>query len=200
MAAAPPDALRGAPPPRPTPSNKLQYFKALGPPFKALLCVPPTPRGAPVIGPNCASVDQGRTGHFERVAGAWPGRGSLGADLVGDVLDPLGRSLAAPVLPSIVPSGSSPAGMPLSSPCAPDVAMVEEVVRRIAWGGDRRAGVARIELGGAHLGTAIVVRGSGREVALSIELGLGVNAGALPERLVARLKARGLAVTELEVR
>ncbi len=85
-------------------------------------------------------------------------------------------------------------------PCAPEVAVLEEVVRRIAWGGDRRAGVARIELGGVHLGTAIVVRGSGREVSLSIELGQGIDAGELPERLVARLEARGLRVTELELR
>jgi hypothetical protein len=81
-----------------------------------------------------------------------------------------------------------------------EIAVLEEVVRRISWGGDRRSGVARIELGGAHQGTAILVRGAGREVALSIELGQGDDAGALPERLVARLRARGLAVTELEVR
>lgn len=124
--------------------------------------------------------------------------------LIGDVLDPLCRSLAAPVLvsglPTAPPNGSSPAGMPVASASVADIAVIEEVVRRIAWGGDRRAGVARIELGGAHLGTAIVVRGSGREVSLSIELGQGFEASALPERLVARLRARGLAVTELEIR
>jgi hypothetical protein len=44
------------------------------------------------------------------------------------------------------------------------------------------------------------VRGAGREVSLSIELARGADVGALPERLVARLRARGLAVTEVEVR
>jgi hypothetical protein len=80
-----------------------------------------------------------------------------------------------------------------------ELAAVEEAVQRVAWGGDRRAGVARIELGGAHLGTAIVVRGAGRSVALSIELGSGSDRSSLPERLVERLEARGLAVTSVEV-
>jgi hypothetical protein len=80
------------------------------------------------------------------------------------------------------------------------VVALEEVVRRVAWGGDRRSGVARLELGGAHLGTAIVVRGAGREVALSIELARGSDAGTLPARLLERLRARGLEVTDVEVR
>jgi hypothetical protein len=77
---------------------------------------------------------------------------------------------------------------------------VEEAVRRIAWGGDRRRGVARIELGGEHLGTAVVVRGEGREISVCIELGHGRDAGSLPERLAERLRARGLSLLDLEVR
>ena len=77
---------------------------------------------------------------------------------------------------------------------------LEEAVRSIAWGGDRRRGVARIELGGEHLGTTLVVQGEGREVSLSIELAPGRDAGSLPERLTARLRARGLSLRDVEVR
>ncbi len=76
----------------------------------------------------------------------------------------------------------------------------EEAVRRVAWGGDRRRGVARIELGGEYAGTSIVVRGEGRDVALRVEVARGCDARDLPARLVERLEARGLCVTELEVR
>jgi hypothetical protein len=100
------------------------------------------------------------------------------------------------------------AGVPWSSPSAaqPLVAApgavaitLEDAVRRVAWGGDRRRGVARIELGGEYEGTAIVVRGEGREVALRVELPSGAALRGLPERLVERLEARGLRVVELEV-
>jgi hypothetical protein len=80
------------------------------------------------------------------------------------------------------------------------LAGVEEAVRRIAWGGDRRRGVARIELGGEHLGTTVVVQGEGREVSLSIELAPGRDAGSLPERLAERLRARGLSLRDVDVR
>jgi hypothetical protein len=76
----------------------------------------------------------------------------------------------------------------------------EEAVRRVAWGGDRRRGVARIELGGKYAGTSIVVRGDGRDLAVRVEVARGSDAGDLPARLVERLEARGLRVIELEVR
>lgn len=103
-------------------------------------------------------------------------------------------------MPAAGPSVAAPDGFAVHAPSLADLAAVEEVVRRVAWGGDRRSGVARIELGGAHLGTAIVVRGTGREVSLSIEVGRGSDVGELPARLLERLRARGLDVTELEVR
>lgn len=83
---------------------------------------------------------------------------------------------------------------------ASEVVLIEEVVRRISWGGDRRRGAARIELGGALTGTTIVVHGEGREVALDIELAPGAEAGSLPARLAARLAARGLEVRSVDVR
>lgn len=109
-------------------------------------------------------------------------------------LDPLARSLAVPsvTLGSAVPAASG------VLPGAADVTAIEEAVRRVSWGGDRRRGVARIELGGEYAGTAIVIRGEGRDVALRVEVPRGADARDLPERLVERLEARGLRVTELE--
>ncbi len=113
----------------------------------------------------------------------------------GGALDPLARSLAVPnvTIGSAMPAASgTPAG-------AADVSAIEEAVRRVSWGGDRRRGVARIELGGEYAGTAIVIRGEGRDVALRVEVPRGAEARDLPERLVERLEARGLRVTELEI-
>jgi hypothetical protein len=79
-------------------------------------------------------------------------------------------------------------------------ALIAEVVRRVAWGGDRRRGVARLELGGALAGTCITVEGEGREVSLDIVLGPGQELGELPARLAARFAARGITLRSFEVR
>jgi hypothetical protein len=81
-----------------------------------------------------------------------------------------------------------------------ETALVQEVVRRVSWGGDRRRGVARIELDGAFSGTTIWVRGEGRSVELEVSFGRGLESDGLTDRLLRRLRARGLDVTELEVR
>jgi hypothetical protein len=113
-------------------------------------------------------------------------------------LDPLARSLAIPGIVAI--SAPAPVAAPQSQTlAAADLVAFEEAVRRVAWGGDRRRGVARIELGGEYAGTSITVRGEGREVALRVEVARGCDARDLPARLVERLEARGLRVTELEV-
>jgi hypothetical protein len=119
-----------------------------------------------------------------------------------DALDPLMRSLAGPFMAAVAPSL---APVPLA-PLAPvagaagasvvELAAIEDAVRRVAWGGDRRRGVARIELGGEHAGTSIVVHGEGRSVGLSVEYAAGVRAGELAERLLERLRARGLEVSQ----
>jgi hypothetical protein len=121
-------------------------------------------------------------------------RGSDDAALV----DPLARSLAVPSV--ALASPPAPNTMTTTNVAVNDLAAFEEAVRRVAWGGDRRRGVARIELGGEYAGTAIVVRGEGREVAVRVEVPRGSDARDLPARLVERLEARGLRVIELEVR
>jgi hypothetical protein len=67
----------------------------------------------------------------------------------------------------------------------------------VLWGGDRRRGVARIELDGDFAGTTIWIRGEGRALELDVTLGPGLEGSGLTERLIGRLRARGLAVTEL---
>lgn len=114
-------------------------------------------------------------------------------------LDPLTRSLATPgglVFPREATHRAE------VRPVAPSDVVVaralEEVVRRVSWGGDRRRGVARIELGGAQAGTAIVVTGEGRDISVRIETRPGVELGALPGRLAERLRARGLSLVSVE--
>ncbi|HEY3500349.1 MAG TPA: hypothetical protein VGK73_36910 [Polyangiaceae bacterium] len=79
-------------------------------------------------------------------------------------------------------------------------ALVEEVVRRVSWGGDRRRGVARIELGGAFEGTLITVEGEGREVSVELTLPRGSELDGLPGRIAERLSRRGLTLRSFEVR
>lgn len=202
MPEVPPNAVRaGAPPGAPASNNGL-YIKRLGLEFRSLVAGLRHPVRVVAGGPADISSVRLELGQLDALAG---GRRAPGGppELIGEVLDPLCRSLAAPLSPALVapsaPSLAAPGGSPAGAGSAAELAAVEEAVRRVAWGGDRRAGVARIELGGALVGTAVVVRGEGREVQLSIELGSGSDAGALPARLVERLRARGLAVTTVEV-
>lgn len=102
------------------------------------------------------------------------------------LIDPLELSLARPL--GISPR--DPSKLPTAATDAAAVAAIERVVERLSFGGDRRTGVARIELGGVWTGTVLVVRASGREVRL--ELAGGPEAAALAERLAARLRSRGL--------
>lgn len=130
-------------------------------------------------------------------SGRRPGAVAVQDDL-GSALDPLNRSLA---LPGLTPTGllHAPLAPPGTRVAGVDVAALEEAVRRVSWGGDARRGVARIELGGEYAGTAVVIRGEGRELSLRLELGRGADARGLTERLVARLTARGLRVTDVEI-
>jgi hypothetical protein len=77
-----------------------------------------------------------------------------------------------------------------------DLALCLEIVKRVQWGGDRRRGVARIELAG---GGVIVVSGEGREVTLDVALPDGAASDVF-SKLAERLEARGIAVRELTLR
>jgi hypothetical protein len=124
-----------------------------------------------------------------------------GGDLA-PVVDPMVLNLASAVPPAVSPSESSPqSAVPVMSGIGPfDTVLATELLQRVAWGGDRRRGVARLELGGELAGAVVVVRGEGREVTLELTLPANHDAKDLPERLSARLEARGLVVRELVVR
>jgi hypothetical protein len=187
---------------------KFHGFKGITVEFRALLgAVFPPPGGTrPAAGTNgahprpegdlSAAVPGWRV---TRRAGAAAGEGH------DEALDPLARSLAGPCLaaaPGVVPplaAAAAPAAGAVGTSIA-ELSAIEEAVRRVAWGGDRRRGVARIELGGEHTGSAIVVHGEGRSVALSLESVAGARTAELAERLLERLRARGLDVTGVDVR
>ncbi|HEY5374006.1 MAG TPA: hypothetical protein VIK01_09975 [Polyangiaceae bacterium] len=69
------------------------------------------------------------------------------------------------------------------------------LARRVAWGGDRRKGTARIELSeGALAGATLVVHTEQRSVSVEIELPDGSSAGqGLEQRILDRLAGRGFA-------
>ena len=182
-------------------TNKLKNPSTLQPKFAALLAATRLPPAA-LIG-HGAYFGQRATQRVEAGHGAIttvPPR-SLRARAHDDALalDPLARSLAVPGV-SLASSPAALAPTHATNLAASDLVAFEEAVRRVAWGGDRRRGVARIELGGQYAGTTIVVRGEGRDLAVRVEVARGSDAGDLPARLVERLEARGLRVIELEVR
>ncbi|HOU90080.1 MAG TPA: hypothetical protein PLU22_03495 [Polyangiaceae bacterium] len=73
-------------------------------------------------------------------------------------------------------------------------------VKRLAWGGDGRRGVARLELSAGSLaGAEIVVEVIGREVEVSIRSPFEAVEPDLVERLRARLGDRGLSLRSFDV-
>lgn len=78
--------------------------------------------------------------------------------------------------------------------------VLEQLVRAVAWSGDRRRGVARIELGGSSFGGAkLWIESHGNALRIELDAPAGVDASQLAARLTARLEARGLRVDELRV-
>jgi len=73
--------------------------------------------------------------------------------------------------------------------------LLSGLARRVAWGGDRRKGTARIELSeGALAGATLVVHAEQRSVSVEIELPDGSSAGqGLEQRILDRLAGRGFA-------
>jgi hypothetical protein len=112
------------------------------------------------------------------------------------LLDPWWGQFA--VHPGITPLVGAP-----SAPSAPAALPVREdlqqllsgMARRVAWGGDRRKGSARIELSeGALAGATLVVHTEQRSVSVEIELPGGARASnGLEQRLLERLEGRGFA-------
>jgi hypothetical protein len=127
----------------------------------------------------------------EAVSEAHPEAGKEG------LLDPLWCQMAA-AHPGITPAvvlaqpSSSAAALPLREDLQN---LLNGLARRVAWGGDRRKGSARIELSeGALAGATLVVHAEQRSVSVEIELPGGSNAGqGLQQRILDRLEGRGFA-------
>jgi hypothetical protein len=78
--------------------------------------------------------------------------------------------------------------------------VVTQLVRSIAWGGDRRRGTARLELGGRYAGAVVRVDASGDALSIELDVPPGVDGAELGARLGERLAARGLRVDSVVVR
>jgi len=111
-------------------------------------------------------------------------------------LDPLARSLAsqaAKTLPPAPPPASTVLPVEFEQ-------LMRELVRRAAWGGDRRRGTARIELGAGELaGATLLVEADRHDLRIDLELPAGVPAEPWRARLASRLSERGFSVRELHV-
>ncbi len=79
--------------------------------------------------------------------------------------------------------------------------MFPELVRRIAWSGDKRKGAVRLEVGtGALEGAALLIQGDDTgKVQVHMQVPAGVDPDALRARIASGLQARGLAVDEIDI-
>ncbi|MET0791237.1 MAG: hypothetical protein ABW061_06915 [Polyangiaceae bacterium] len=115
-------------------------------------------------------------------------------------LDPLSRQLAwghegvfaHPITPA-VGQPPAPAPAPSAQPPSADLQqLLNGLARRVAWGGDRRKGTARIELSeGALAGATLVVHTEHRSVSVELELPAGTGTQGWEARLTERLEGRG---------
>lgn len=89
-----------------------------------------------------------------------------------------------------------------SVPSRPSLELIApELLRAIAWGGDRRRGTARLELGGSrYAGATLQIEAAAHVVSVELEAPAGVDASELAERIEKRLRGRGLEVASLVVR
>ena len=127
-----------------------------------------------------------------------PASDTEGKTAQSQLLDPLWCQMACqlPIHPGITPAVGLAASAAQASPALPlrdDLQnLLTGLARRVAWGGDRRKGSARIELSeGALAGATLIVHTEQRSVSVELELPAGVGAQGWEARLVERLEARG---------
>jgi len=111
-------------------------------------------------------------------------------------LDPLLCQLAIQfgITPSVGLNAGGAAELPAASPLREDLQnLITGLARRVAWGGDRRKGSARIELSvGPLAGSTLIVHAEQRLVTVELELAPGASLGGeWQQRIVERLSARG---------
>ena len=176
------------------------HFKQLGSVFGSVLHRQPPESLAPFIAASpVGAVDLARD--LDKRPTGQPGWVSVERD--SPTVDPLELALSRPAgspAASVAEFSPTAAGGRAGWDASVDAALVEQLVRRVVWGGDRRRGVARIDLDGPLSGTSICLRGEGGALEFELSLGPGVEGTALAERLLERLRARGIAIARWEVR
>lgn len=114
----------------------------------------------------------------------------------GAMLDPMFCQLAVNCVPSgIVQQDPASPATPMTSLMPEDLqSLVTGLARRVAWGGDRRRGSARIELSeGILAGATLVVHTERRTVSVELELPPGAVDHGWQQRITSRLERRGFA-------
>jgi hypothetical protein len=116
-------------------------------------------------------------------------------------LDPMVQVLgalaprAAPVIPVVRPE---PAAVAESRTAMEH--LMAKLVRRVAWSGNGRTGVARLELGAGELeGATLTIQADDGRVHVALDLPPGVDRAAWKTRISERLAIRGLQVEAVEV-
>ena len=119
----------------------------------------------------------------------------------GAIVDPMVQLLgvlAPRASPAHAPVPPEPA-VPIDAR-TPIEQMMGKLVRRIAWSGNARVGVARLELGAGELeGATLTIQSEDGVVRVALDLPPGVDRAAWKERISGRLGARGLHVEAVDV-
>ena len=117
-------------------------------------------------------------------------------------LDPMVQvlgSLAPRALPASASARPPEPAAPLDAR-APLEQLMTRLVRRVAWSGNARSGVARLELGAGELaGATLTIQADDGVVRVALDLPPGADGAAWRERISGRLGARGLQVESIEV-
>lgn len=112
-----------------------------------------------------------------------------GLPFTSEPLDPLARTLAVPFARAVEPPPAPRQGPGVA---LPDTVLLEQLVKRLSFGGNGRRGAARIELcAGSLAGATLVVHAEGRELTLQIDGADPIQARAFSERIGRRLTEKG---------
>lgn len=116
-----------------------------------------------------------------------------GLETAWDPLDPAARHAALLGPPPAIAPGAAPAQELAPRARVSMEELLPQLVRRIAWAGDRRKGTVQLELGaGRHAGTVVTVHADGGR--LRVELDGPGDVEELRSRIGERLRRHGLEI------
>ena len=119
-----------------------------------------------------------------------------------DELDPSARQ-AAQLAPRVglSPRTETSQEAPLTNARVSLEDLVPQLVKKIAWSGDAKAGTVRMELGAGELaGATLTVSAEHGRVSVQVDTPPGTDTAAWRERLASRLTAKGIPLDAVEVR